>query len=255
MTRRRRLRVFGGRKEAAAAEEEGPAKRILERDYYVEDLAKCNGDDGRVRCVALKGKIFNVKNSPFGAFAGRDITRAVGLSCDYEGTLLEALQKACESVPDEEEGTTADLTPVQLARVESTLAIFLDSFKVEGRLVRPRGYTLDELAAYDGRDGRRVYLAAKGVVYDVTRGEDFYGPEGAYNVMAGRDASRALALMSLEKADVDNPTIDDLGSGDLYTLDEWIAKFEMKYTKMGFLMQTGAQKNGDAEVPSPEDKE
>ena len=37
---------------------------------------------------------------------------------------------------------------------------------------------------------------------------DFYGPKGSYGLFAGRDASRALAKSSLDKADVENSSVE-----------------------------------------------
>jgi len=103
-----------------------------------------------------------------------------------------------------------------------------------GTLIVPRNFTKAQLAAFDGRDGRPVYVCAKGVVYDVD--PDFYGPEGAYGIMAGKDATRALALVSLDPEDFENTRIDDLSWGDKQTLEEWVSKFEFKYPVVGYLV-------------------
>mmetsp|Transcript_15243 Transcript_15243/g.18490 ORF Transcript_15243/g.18490 Transcript_15243/m.18490 type:complete len:490 (-) Transcript_15243:3244-4713(-) len=119
-----------------------------------------------------------------------------------------------------------------------------------GTLIRPRDFTPQELREFDGRDGKPVYVAAKGVVYDVD--PEFYGPDGPYGIMAGRDATRALALVSLEQADIDNTSTDDLAWGDLNTLEEWIAKFEFKYNRVGYLID--AKKGSPAAKPGFLDK-
>ena len=52
------------------------------------------------------------------------------------------------------------------------------------------------LLPYSGRDPRRpLLLAIKGRVLDVRSGVEYYGPEGPYKVMAGRDARCALSLL------------------------------------------------------------
>ena len=116
----------------------------------------------------------------------------------------------------------------------ATVDEFIDKYVKVGTLIIPRDFTSEELRYFDGRNGKPVYVAAKGVVYDVD--PDFYGPDGPYGVMAGRDASRALALVSLDEADVENTSIEGLSWMDLNTLDEWIAKFEFKYHRVGYLV-------------------
>ena len=71
-----------------------------------------------------------------------------------------------------------------------------------------RGFTLEELRTYDGIQKPQVYLALKGMVFDVSASE-FYKKPSQYAHFAGRDVTRATALWSLEEKDLDGP-IDDL---------------------------------------------
>ncbi len=56
-----------------------------------------------------------------------------------------------------------------------------------------RRFTPDELARYDGKDGRPAYIAYKGKVYDVT--ESFLWRGGRHQALheAGEDLTAALA--------------------------------------------------------------
>jgi len=45
-------------------------------------------------------------------------------------------------------------------------------------------------------------MAVRGVVFDVSTGSRFYGPGTTYHVLVGHDASRAVARMSLDAADL-----------------------------------------------------
>ena len=55
---------------------------------------------------------------------------------------------------------------------------------------------------YRGRDlSKPLLLALKGRVLDVSAGSEYYGPEGPYQLMAGKDASYAFAMMSLKAED------------------------------------------------------
>ena len=65
------------------------------------------------------------------------------------------------------------------------------------------------------------------------KGWSFYGPNGGYSFLGGRDASRALAKMSLNVSEVENPHIDDLTETENKTLDDWIAKLSLKYPTVG----------------------
>lgn len=60
----------------------------------------------------------------------------------------------------------------------------------------------------------------------------FYGPGGPYALFAGRDASRALALMSFESKDLTG-NIDGLRPDELEVLQDWEYKFMEKYVKVG----------------------
>ena len=55
---------------------------------------------------------------------------------------------------------------------------------------------------------------------DVREGADYYGPDAPYKIMAGRDASKAFAMMSLK---VEDAVSDLTGVPDnhLKILDDW----------------------------------
>ncbi|CAJ0841358.1 11631_t:CDS:2 [Entrophospora sp. SA101] len=65
---------------------------------------------------------------------------------------------------------------------------------------------------YDGTDASQpIYVAIKGTIFDVTTKRESYGPGGSYNVFAGKDASKALGMGSLQPEDViaDYSSLDD----------------------------------------------
>ena len=78
-----------------------------------------------------------------------------------------------------------------------------------------------------------IYLAVKGVVYDVTKGRAFYGRGGGYAALAGREVARALAKMSMEPADVGSANLDDCTPKELETLSEWEGRLKAKYAVAG----------------------
>jgi membrane-associated progesterone receptor component len=82
----------------------------------------------------------------------------------------------------------------------------------EVKSIKPKSsdtcFTLEELRTFDGRNGKAIYIALQGIVFNVSSSVSFYGEGGAYAILAGRDASRALATMSLHENNVDNPTLE-----------------------------------------------
>lgn len=93
--------------------------------------------------------------------------------------------------------------------------------------------TVEELKRYDGSNtALPVLLAAKGIIYDVTKGRDFYGKGGPYNGFAGIDCSRALAKVSLDAKDL-NDDVSDLYAAERDVLNDWCRKFDDKYPVVG----------------------
>nr|CAD1833164.1 unnamed protein product [Ananas comosus var. bracteatus] len=95
---------------------------------------------------------------------------------------------------------------------------------------------LEELKGYDGSDPKKpLLMVIKGQVYDVSQGRAYYGPGGEYALFAGRDATRALALMSFDPDDL-NGDLDGLNPDELEVLQDWEEKFKEKYVHVGRLV-------------------
>lgn len=109
-----------------------------------------------------------------------------------------------------------------------------------------RVYTRAELAAYDGSDpAAPLLLGMGGDVFDVTaKGAQFYGKGAGYNLFAGRDSTRALALGSLDPADIANWRTDDFTPAQAAALAEQHKFYVDKYgPRVGVL--------AEGEVPVP----
>jgi len=99
-------------------------------------------------------------------------------------------------------------------------------------------FTPKTLRPYDGVDGGPILFAIRGKVYDVSSGQNFYGPDGPYGNFAGRDASRGLAKQSFDEdmlVPIDGPIdpLDDLTKSEWDNLREWEMHFKGKYIMCG----------------------
>lgn len=98
-----------------------------------------------------------------------------------------------------------------------------------------KDFTRGELAKFTGNSGQPIYVAVDGDVFDVSSASGAYGPGGSYSIFAGHDASYALGTFSLDESNLDKP-IDNLSSSERDQLNEWKMKYEMKYDKVGKLI-------------------
>ena len=125
----------------------------------------------------------------------------------------------------------------------------------------PIDFTVESLMPYNGMDPvegpdgetplrKRIFICAKGTVFDMTSRPDFYGPEGGYKMMAGRDASVALAKMSLDPADTFEPVDwSTLDASEMDVLNDWYTKYEEKYPVMGQLVKKDAATDAATDAP------
>lgn len=68
------------------------------------------------------------------------------------------------------------------------------AFEAGGGGTGTRDLTPEELDQYDGREGRRAYLAYQGVIYDVTQGGSWQGGVHMGRHQAGQDLTQDLSL-------------------------------------------------------------
>ncbi|KAH8554299.1 cytochrome b5-like heme/steroid binding domain-containing protein [Umbelopsis sp. PMI_123] len=90
-----------------------------------------------------------------------------------------------------------------------------------------------ELAVYNGTDSSKpIYVAIKGVIYDVSSKPEMYGAGSGYNCFAGKDASKALGKSSLkpEECVADYSSLDEK---ELETLNGWVNFFQQRYNVVG----------------------
>ncbi|GCB72165.1 hypothetical protein scyTo_0009043 [Scyliorhinus torazame] len=114
-----------------------------------------------------------------------------------------------------------------------------------------RLFTDTELAKYNGEEkDQPIYMAIKGVVFDVTLGKD-----APYNALVGKDSTRAVAKMSLESEDLTHDTTG-LTEDELQSLDEVFNDlYKTKYPIVGYTAHRILNKDGSPNKAfKPEDQ-
>ncbi|XP_029531843.1 neudesin [Oncorhynchus nerka] len=133
---------------------------------------------------------------------------------------------------------TTMVTPVQLFITFVLLVLSLagdNKLKHKPASKPVRLFTDEDLKRHDGsEDGHPIYMAIKGVVFDVTKGKEFYGKDGPYNALVGKDCTRAVAKMSLEPADLTSDTTG-LTEEQLQSLESvFEGTYKTKYPIVGY---------------------
>ncbi|KAF4084066.1 hypothetical protein AMELA_G00124480 [Ameiurus melas] len=119
-----------------------------------------------------------------------------------------------------------------------------------------RLFTDEELRRYDGsEDGQPIYMAVKGVVFDVTSGKHFYGKGAPYNALVGKDSTRAVAKMSLNPEDLTHDTMG-LTTEELDSLESvFTGTYKSKYPIVGYTHRRLLNEDGSPnEDFKPEDQ-
>lgn len=119
-----------------------------------------------------------------------------------------------------------------------------------------RLFTEEELQRYDGSEvGQPIYMAIKGVVFDVTTGKEFYGKGAPYNALVGKDSTRAVAKMSLEPADLTYDTTG-LSESQLQSLEQvFSGTYKAKYPIVGYTSRRVLNEDGSPNIDfKPEDQ-
>ncbi|XP_062863604.1 neudesin [Trichomycterus rosablanca] len=128
--------------------------------------------------------------------------------------------------------------------------------KVQPATKPVRLFTDEELRRYDGsEDGQPIYMAVKGVVFDVTSGKQFYGKGATYNALVGKDSTRAVAKMSLNPEDLTHDTTG-LTDNELESLERvFTGTYKSKYPIVGYTHRRILNEDGSPnENFKPEDQ-
>ncbi|AQZ15647.1 (ZYRO0B14542g) [Zygosaccharomyces parabailii] len=106
----------------------------------------------------------------------------------------------------------------------------------------PLPFTLNQLSKYTGKgDGPLpILLSVKGHVFDVTKGESFYGKWGAYRKFAGTDCSNLLGYSMWDMSALGKKCSHDLtglNDKEMERVDSWYKYFFKKYPEIGYLVE------------------
>lgn len=199
-------------------------------DITAEALANYDGSDPwKPIYLAVRGVVYDVSNGRdfygpgggYAVFAGKEVARALALMSTDPGDCNDNLE---------------GLTEEQLKTLEDWDRRFQSKYGVAGKIVPPLELTLQQLSGYDGTDpSKPILLAIRGVIFDVSKGKDFYGPDGMYP-FAGRECARAFAMMSTRTEDC-NEDLEGMSKTEMSFLAEWEAKFNFKYPVVGRLVK------------------
>jgi len=89
----------------------------------------------------------------------------------------------------------------------------------------PRELTIKELESFNGLQKDKIYVAINHNVFDVTTAWEYFGPGGPDSSLAGREASRALVTLALQK---DYTKLDDFTDFNAMQLD-YLFELETQY--------------------------
>ncbi|KAF2761425.1 cytochrome b5 [Pseudovirgaria hyperparasitica] len=157
--------------------------------------------------------------------------------------------------------STTLLTPINIILISILLYLVYLRLRPQAPQTLPkapaptvfRTFTPPTLLPYNGLNGKPIYFAVRGRVFDVSTGASFYGPGGPYANFAGRDASRGLACGSFDEdmltKDLTGP-LDDLkglGAEEMEALRGWEERFEEKYLVVGKIVAVGSEEAIKAE--------
>ena len=249
-----------GAKADKIQEEEEEAEIVL-RDFTLDQLRVNDGLNGKPIYIALRREVFDVSNAKdfygegcsYHCFAGREASRAMAKLSFAEEDLANGLK-------------IDDLGPFDRSILDDWYEKFkyYKCYPVVGRVSEPPTdlkLTLTQLQEYDGkqdvpagREDAPIYISIRGKILDVSYGgKDFYSGESGYAVLAGRDATRALAKMSLDKADYMSSDLSDLTKEQLKTLGDWEAKLTKKYPCVGILVAEEGKGEGTIATPASDE--
>jgi membrane-associated progesterone receptor component len=227
-------------------DDEKEEEPIVRRDFTLDQLRAYTGAEDKPIYIALEKTVYDVSEAKhlygdgcsYHMFAGREASRALAkLSFEEEDLASTYL---------------GDLSKFELDNLNNYVHKFkyFKKYPIVGFVVIDGVPTKDtpleslpvmtdsDILSFNGKqtsipEGRicaPIYIGLSGRVLDVSfGGVEFYGPGGPYEKFAGYDISRALAVMKVENAEIENKDISDLTEKQLKILKDWEKSLYGKY--------------------------
>ena len=198
------------------------------REFTLEELSQYDGREGRDAYIAVDGFVYDVTNSSRWqngnhqgrVQAGQDLTDVLNTEATHGREVLdrvpiigiiveahaanedtsnddledsptdETMQEDTDDTVVEEETNNEEETLEEETDTEEELTEEeVDDEEEEEEL---RVFTIDELANYDGKEGRDAYIAVDGFVYDVTNSSRWNEGNHQGRVQAGQDLTEVF---------------------------------------------------------------
>lgn len=187
-------------------------------ELTLEGLKAYNGTKGKPSYVAFKGIIYDVskveafkKNTYKTLIPGTDITKALAKIKNGEA-LLKSAVKIGKVVA---KATTPVVAKPNTGSTGTTSASNTSTEKSESKAstgsttdtAKPLELTLEQLKAYDGKDGHKAYVAIDGIIYDVTAISAWKNGIHQGKYQAGQDLSEVIKKSPHGKAALDKAIV------------------------------------------------
>lgn len=103
--------------------------------------------------------------------------------------------------------------------------------------------TQEELTAH-GPEAQAIWLVVLGEVFDVTKGEQYYGKDQGYSCFSGQDSSAAFVTGEFQ-GDGLTPSVEGLDPTQVKEIERWRGFYHTDYTYLGKLVGYYYDENGE----------
>lgn len=106
-------------------------------------------------------------------------------------------------------------------------------------------FTVEELAQFDGSvEGKPIYLALLGQVFDVSKGGMHYAKNGGYGFFSGKDGSAAFVTGKFNSEGLTSD-LSQVPTEDYIGLKDWVDFYNRDYTLIGVLNERFYDEKGN----------